>query len=169
MKSSASFAAGWKLTWPMAVLALAVSAGVTQAAGNEDWGTIQLANVGDEPGASGVATLTNVSLTDWSAYDGGSGWPGAPFQFTEQYTGVLSVTCLGLWPGATYSTPAGSFQAARRMGAGKVKAKVTFVLWRYCVPGEYSVISPFEVTASRLSPDGSSTTVLMGDLYPPGY
>ena len=55
------------------------------------WGPVELANVGDEPGASGEATLTDVVLVD--SYTG-SGW------YSESYTGTLTVACKGLTPGA---------------------------------------------------------------------
>ena len=115
------------------------------AASGEDWGTIELANMGDEPFASGVASLTNV---DWVRVAKGA----------FLYGGRLSVTCHNLTPGATYWTPAGTF-IANRKGSGKVSGDVWLELnygWSWVS------VSPFVVDIVRSNPDGSGTPVLTG-------
>jgi len=76
----------------------------------ESWSPIKLTNVGDEPQASGEATLTDVVLVDIHFNESGSVcW--------ECYTAGLRMDCKNLTPGATYSTPAGTLTAGSR---GKV-------------------------------------------------
>jgi hypothetical protein len=83
------------------------------------WGPYQLANVGDEPQASGEATLTKVEA--FGVYADGD-------VVGVQYTAVLTVKCTGLTPGATYSTPVGTFQADRK-GKGSVRGQVDWGSW----------------------------------------
>jgi hypothetical protein len=146
-------------------LAALLAVGVTllastpaRAAGGEKWGTIQLTNVGDEPQASGEASLTHVNrwwteVIEWLRID--------------YYSGKLSVKCQNLTPGATYSTPAGTFTADRK-GNGGASGQVSFTV---CVDegwGGPTVIEPYVVDVVRLNPDGSSTPVLTGTFVPPG-
>ncbi len=115
------------------------------AGSGEDWGTIELANIGDEPQASGSASLTNV---DWLRVAKGA----------YIYTGRLSVTCHNLTPGATYWTPVGTF-IANRKGDGKVSGYAPLVLiygWSWVS------VEPLVVNVIRSIPDGSNTTVLTG-------
>ena len=135
-----------------------------------DWGTIQLSNVGDEPCASGQATLTNVERT-WYCYDEyppGSPWP--ILHVWAQYTGVLTVACQNLNPRATYWTPAGTFRAGRT-GTGTVKGKVSFeiVYIHDTWTGSTTLLKWFVVDVIRLDADGSETTVLTGDFFPPWH
>jgi hypothetical protein len=94
----------------------------------EDWGSIQFANLGDEPWAVGVATLTGVNWTSLSHYDENYLWMA--------YQGTLTVECQNLTPGARYSTPAATFKADRR-GRGKVTGDVSFVVWSAESVGEF--------------------------------
>ncbi len=134
----------------------------------EDWGTVELENVGDEPQASGQASLNNVELV--------LAWVGL-----HVYKGELTVTCQGLTPRATYWTPAGTFKADRT-GAGQVKGRVEFefhwVYWGWDEPvfgdsppwigGEPYWDGPypwgFMVDVARLNPDGSEAVVLSGGI-----
>jgi hypothetical protein len=152
MKSRASFAAGWKLMCLAVLLAIVVSSGVSQADKGVSWG-IEVANVGDEPLASGVATLTNVRSMqyDYPPYP-------PPVVHVYAFAGQLSLTCENLTPGATYATPVGTFRADRT-GTGNVKGKLHFG-WT-----DLNYWLPFEVDIDRLDPDGSSTTVLVGYIW----
>ncbi len=86
-----------------------------------DWGTIELTPTGAEPSARGQATLTGVRLVDYWVSPGG-------FYSVESYQGELTVTCQGLTPGATYSTPAGKFKADRQ-GDGTLIGSAGFQCW----------------------------------------
>ena len=66
-----------------------------------DFGTIELTNRGLEPGASGQATLTNVTFLGFGSLLSSS--PAYPSTYFEEvYKGELTVTLEGLSPGATY-------------------------------------------------------------------
>ena len=135
-----------------------------------DWGTIELANVGDELDASGEATLTEVRWISSLSYYLDPWWVEYPDVHTDaKYTGVLTVTCRNLKPGARYWTPAGTFKA-NRTGTGTVKGKVTFwiAIEHSTWTGE-EYIWPWVVDVDRLDPDDSSPTVLTGYFYPPWY
>ncbi|HUT91550.1 MAG TPA: hypothetical protein VMY37_18775 [Thermoguttaceae bacterium] len=129
-----------------------------RAAAPGDWGTVQLTNVGDEPGATGEASLTRVKRL-WSDVQ--------EWMRIDYYSGKLTVKCRNLTPGATYSTPAGTFLADRK-GNGGVSGQVMFSVyvdegwW-----GPTSVMEPYVVDVVRLDPDGSCTTVLTGEFVPP--
>jgi hypothetical protein len=161
MKTRVPFAGGWKLTWLAVPLALVLSAGASAApfpkAG--DWGKKGLANVGDEPGASGEATLTDVEFVGTSWWD--------DYGCTDFYTGRLTVACQGLTPGATYSTPAGTLTPRTR---GKVRAAgdVSFVVEHFLSWSGWIVV-PYVVKVVRLDSDGFSVTVLEGRFHPPDY
>ena len=130
----------------------------------EDWGSIQFANLGDEPRATGVATLTGVNWTSLSHYDYEYLWMA--------YQGTLTVECQNLTPGARYSTPAGTFKADRR-GRGKVTGDVSFVIvWEISWWGSSTMllgdlVAPYVVEVVRLNPEGSSTPALSGSFVPP--
>lgn len=155
MRTRASFAAGWTLTCLAVLLAIVLSAGVGQADKGEDWGAVELANVGDEPQALGEATLTNVRYVGWY-YDG--------WLWYYVYSGDLTVTCHNLQPRATYWTRVGTFQTDRR-GTGKAGGKasaVYFYDWDWSPNPEIDVV--------RFNADGSRTTVLTSDGFlPPWY
>lgn len=129
--------------------ALAVKPGHS---GGDSWGKVQLLNTGDESLATGTASLTGVKLVGvwndwtWSLYT---------------YSGKLTVNCRNLTPGSTYWTPAGTF-TADATGAGKTTGSVEFWL----VAGDWNPLGPFVVDVVRLDSDGSSTTVLTGELWP---
>jgi hypothetical protein len=116
-------------------------------AGN--WGTVQLTNVGDEPGASGEASLTDVRCLH----------EDPPLCL---HSGTLTLKCQNLTPGATYLTAAGTLKPNRKAnGEWEVTGKVLFLFdylnWE----------PPYVVEVVRLDPDGSSTTVLTGYFFPP--
>jgi len=136
--------------------------------GGDTWGPIELTNVGDEPQASGKATLTEVVLVD--VYDSG-------LVHWQCYTGRLSVQCRHLTAGATYSIGTGWFLPAPMWtvtanSAGKVETSedVYFEIgysptWEW--PFDWVLSFPCQVGVFRLEPDGSSTKVLAGELRPP--
>jgi hypothetical protein len=129
-----------------------------RAAAPGNWGTVQLTNIGDEPGALGEASLTHVKRL-WSDV--------VEWMRIDHYSGKLTVKCRNLTPGATYSTPAGTFIADRK-GNGGASGQVLFTV--YVDEGWWGptvVIEPYVVDVVRLNPDGSSTTVLTGDFVPP--
>ena len=139
----------------VSVTVLASTAARAAAPGN--WGVVQLTNTGDESGASGEASLTQVKRL-WSDVQ--------EWMRIDYYSGKLTVKCRNLTPGATYSTPAGTFTADRK-GNGGVSGQVSFTIhvdegW----PGP-TVIEPYVVDVVRLNPDGSSTPVLTGTFVPP--
>jgi hypothetical protein len=80
-----------------ALLLLAATLIAGRPARAEDWGEIHLVNEGNEPLASGQATLTNVTY-------GGYVLVGTSPVVTvaELFQGQLTVTCQGLTPGKTY-------------------------------------------------------------------
>jgi len=109
-------------------LAVLLAVGVTLLASTPAWadpwwhsfpthrGPCRLENVGDEPEASGQATLSHISA-----------YPDVPSIPPLYYTAELTVKCTGLKPGATYS-PGGSlalYQADHR-GAFTAKGEVVF-------------------------------------------
>jgi hypothetical protein len=104
----------------LVVVGVALLASAPAQAGKvaDPWGPHELANVGDEPRASGTATLTDVVCTGW-----GSGYPG-PWYY-EAYTAVLTVQCRKLTPGATYWTCVGTF-IADRTGKGSATGQVSW-------------------------------------------
>ncbi len=143
------------------------------ASGSESWGPINLWNVGDEPKASGQATLTDVVYV--GGFETSLGWE-------DWYTGRLSVQCSHLTPGATYLIRAHDWNwfpgfdewtvtASDSGGKVQVREDVEFSIARVWIqddpwsPGHWSE-SKYQVHVVRLDPDGSSTTVLHG-LLPP--
>jgi hypothetical protein len=166
----------WRLgrtrLWVLAALAV----GVTLFASTPAWAApkvcrpcpIELANVGDEPRASGEATLTEVLLVGSVSH---SSW-----SWTNCYTGRLSVKCAKLTPGATYCivTPRwGSLfppipvatvtadAAGKVQFSGDVYFEIDqFYSWDGLETGSYVV------EVDRLNSDGSSTTVLSGHFDP---
>jgi hypothetical protein len=118
----------------------------------ENFGTIQLTNAGEEPAASGEATLRHV-VCSYVRVVGGS-W-GDPI-VERGYTGTLIVKCQNLIPGATYSTPVGTFTADSK-GTGTITGGVAWGTTGYSFEGFGGYV---EVV--RLDGDGSSTTVLEG-------
>lgn len=139
-----------------AVVAVFVSAGVTALASRniknqspDNFGTIQLTNTGEEPAASGEATLRNVRSSVYVNYL-------FPYPVVEwYYEGKLVVKCQNLIPGATYSTPVGTFTANWK-GAGSITGEVGWVAdYSFAGFGGY-------VEVVRLDGDGSSTEVLFG-------
>lgn len=149
----------------VAVLAVGATlfASTPAQAKGEDWGTIQLTNVGDEPQASGQASLTNVVCRDSNPYD--------PDPWRTGYcSGKLTVYCRNLTPGATYWTPAGTFTANRK-GNGAIIGKVVFTVEWYRSDWWGPVVTlPYVVDVIRLDPDGSGfveTLVLTGEFSPP--
>ena len=128
----------------------------------ESWGPIKLTNVGDEPQASGEATLTEVVLVDIYFDESGS-------VYWECYTARLRVDGKNLTPGATYSTPAGTLTANSR-GKVTVAGDVYFEIgyfpsWDGWPP--VWIPWPYVVNVFRLIPDGSSAWVLTGGFVPP--
>jgi hypothetical protein len=115
----------------------------------ENFGTIQLANTGEEPTASGQATLRHVTCTVYvnSLFN--------PPYVEWVYEGTLIVKCQNLVPGATYSTPVGTFTADSK-GTGTVTGEVGWV--EGYSPEGFSGY----VEVVRLDGDGSSTSVLVG-------
>jgi hypothetical protein len=114
------------------------------------WSTIELANTGDEPNATGQATVENVK------YEGNDGAGNAIYSIKA------SVSCQNLTPGATYRTPLGSFTANRK-GEGNIRGTVVVI---DTGEGHWDLPEWFEwllrVTVYRLNTDGSSTLVLYG-------
>ena len=140
----------------VSVTVLASTAARAAAPGN--WGTVQLTNIGDEPGASGEASLTHVKRL-WSDVQ--------EWMRIDHYSGKLTVKCRNLTPGATYSTPAGTFIADRK-GNGGASGQVLFTVyvdegwW-----GPTAVMDPYVVDVFRLNGDGTCTPVLTGTFVPP--
>jgi hypothetical protein len=128
----------------------------------QDWGTIQLTNIGDEPAATGGATLTEVRYLS-GAEDGSSRG--------EAFSGTLSVSCQNLTPGATYWSPAGTFNANRK-GQGRITGNVVFMIeYEVFGAGDWKLlilVGPYVVDVDRLNADGSRTPVLTGVFVPPG-
>ncbi len=84
------------LLWPLFVLtaiALATFPGAQALA--EDWGTIDLANTGVEPGSFGTATLTNVTAWGWCCNETAT-------VYYYVYSGDLRLDCRGLKARTTY-------------------------------------------------------------------
>ena len=132
--------------------------GVTLLASTPTWAgdkwaeePIELRNVGDEPQASGDATLTRVCLLSvWNA-PGPEAFPSGEAALSA----TLCVDCQNLTPGAAYWTPAGTFKANNK-GTGRISGNVEFHLsWGY-----WEQPSWYAVDLVRLNPDGTSTTVL---------
>jgi hypothetical protein len=96
--------------------------------------TITLVSTGEEPLASGQATVGQARFE-------GIRWDG-----TEIWTVKLTITCQGLTPGARYWTAAGSFTADRR-GNGKAVGRV-------------DAYFGYAANVDRLEADGASVTVL---------
>ena len=149
------------------LLAVGVTLFVNTPTQAEDWGTVQFTNLGDEPQASGQATLKKVSYyLSW--YDADEYW----HEYGNGYRGTLTVECKNLTPGATYSTPAGTFKADSR-GKGKVSGKVSFIIvyevsWWGDTIWQCELVGPYEVGVTRVNADGSDTPVLSGFFVPPG-
>jgi hypothetical protein len=120
------------------------------------WDAIQLANIGDEPQASGEAMLTKVDLL-YSYVEGEPMESGVLVR--SFYTAKLTVKCHGLKPGASYSAPAGTFRADHR-GAGSVCGQVDFEI-AYWSSG-WGMVERFAVGVDRVEPEGSGAVVLMG-------
>jgi len=142
----------WKRALSGAPILVALAVAVTvfasapaQAGQGCDWGGVELTNTGAEPQASGQASLTDV---DWVRLMKG----------LYVYSGKLSVTCQNLTPGATYSTPVGTFTANRK-GDGKVSGRVSLEMHN---EGPWVWVDPFVVDVVRVDPDGPSPTVLTG-------
>jgi hypothetical protein len=87
-----------RVSLAMALL-IGVALNVSTPALAEDWAPtpVPLTNTGDEPNASGEATLTGVTLVSAYPVENMSG-----YDFVEEYSGQLSVTCRGLTPRAVY-------------------------------------------------------------------
>jgi len=134
------------------------SAGKPPGPAGETWGPVGLTNVGDEPRASGEATLTEVVLV------GTVGDPLYDYSYWDCCTGNLTVQCKKLMPGATYETAAGTFTANSR-GEIKVSRDVYFEIEHFFGWSWHTV--PYVVDVVRLNPDGSRTTVLTGNFRPP--
>jgi len=107
----------------------------------EDWGTIPLKNVGDEPQASGEATLTDVN---YHSHDGNIAFP--------HYSGTLTVRCWDLTPGETYLTQAGTLSPSRKI-AGE---------WVATGKVEFFAFEPYTVYVWRLDAEGFYHLVLAG-------
>jgi hypothetical protein len=147
----------------IATLALIVSAPAlakpAKPDGGSTWGPIELTNVGDEPRASGEATLTEVVRGD-VYYEQG-------LFYIESYRARLHVDCKNLTPGATYAVPAGTFTANSR-GKATVEGDVYFeIVYIYTWSRTWQLSNPYWVDVVRLNPDGSAATVLTGMLAPP--
>jgi hypothetical protein len=128
----------------------------------ETWGPIELKSVGDELLASGEASLTEVVLVDIYSDESGS-------YYWECYTARLRVDCRNLTPGATYSTPAGTFTANSR-GKTTVAGEVYFEVGYFPSWDGWPPVWrpwPYVVDVVRLDPTGTSTRVLAGGLFPP--
>jgi hypothetical protein len=119
----------------------------------QSWTLTETTAVSDpDHGASGQATLTNVTLVRW--------YPdplGGKFVYSD-YTGYLTVTCQGLTPGAYYSTPLGQEKADRYgnlTDQGWVRFTITRLRYGY-------LVQDFWVNVYRLNAGGSQTLVLTG-------
>jgi len=131
-------------------------------------GPVELANVGDEPRASGEATLTEVVLVGC--------YSDSPYVDWSCYTGKLSLKCKNLTPGATYCIgelrlgglfppiPVATITAdngGKVEFSGDVYFEIdSFYGWDGLERGAYVVV------VDRLNSDGSSTTVLRGHFFP---
>jgi len=155
-----------KRVGPVAVLvasAMLLASAPVQAKkpASETWGPIELTSIGDEPLASGEATLTDVVLADIYLDESVS-------YYWECCTAGLRVNCKNLTPGATHSTPAGTFTANSRgklTVVGEVYLEIGyFPSWDGWPP----VWKPWQyvVDVVRLDLEGASTRVLTGELFP---
>ena len=117
-----------------------------------NFGTIQLANTGEEPAAVGEVSLKNVTRTT-----SGQPSPIDPYPWII-YQGTLVVKCQNLTPGATYATPVGSFTASFK-GTGSISGEVSCE-----INVGLELFQGFDgaVTVWRINKDGSETPVLWG-------
>jgi hypothetical protein len=173
MKTAIRFALAAVLLLPTTLIA-------GRPARAEDWGAIDLVKEGNEPPATGQATLTSVA-------SGGFFLEGGPYAVyaVEQLYGQLTVTCQGLTPGKTYqiSPPLGvvnprnkkpnyfSFRAAADGSGGSGgPIPVVFSIWWLQDPylGTWGVMDPDGCVVAVSRTDGSRLTlVLTGVLLDP--
>src|SRR5262249_55545343 len=120
--------------------------------------TYPLASTGAEPGAAGQFTLSKFQLI-------ARGATPPPFNIPFlTFRGTLTVTCQGLTPGATYWTTAGSFQADRNRNGSAKYRRYPFTYFRDYFVGWHDG----GVSVSRITPDGSGTSILQALMpFPP--
>ena len=135
----------------VAVLVVGVTLVASTPTRAEDWGTIQLMPIGDEPQASGEATMTDVAGRLYKLR-GKTMWG---------YWGTLSVTCHNLTPRTWYWTPAGTIKADRN-GDGTVSGDVQLEWNSLPYPDNDAWILPFVVDVVRVNANGPGTMVLTG-------
>ena len=120
-------------------------------------------------GATGESTLTNVHIV--------GGYNMYPYSLEEWYEGDLTVTCRGLTPGATYSTPVGKSKADRR-GNLFVRGTVEMVKsWTYVFdptwPDTYYLVldwsSDVQVDVARKAGKASIPVLSGVSVAPAGY
>jgi hypothetical protein len=159
-----------------ALLLLAATLIAGKPARGEDWGAIDLVNEGNEPQATGQATLTNV--TSWAFHIVGTS-PGPVA--AEYFSGQLTVTCQGLTPGKTYRiSPAlgavnppkkkpdfFSFMAAADGSGGTGgPIPVTFqIVWFMDYFGNWYVYDPDGCVVAVSRKEGSRLTVVLSGLF----
>jgi hypothetical protein len=134
-----------------ATLALAGGTGAT-------WGPITYQNTGVEPKAAGTATATKVKFVLVLG--------GSPTEYCEEWTASLTETCIGLTPGATYTTINGAIYTADRYGNLNVTWKNGGLeyLWSDST-GQWLPTGDFgRVDIARVNPDGTETVVLRGSI-----
>ena len=142
-----------------ALFAIGVALFTSSSARAEDWGTITLGNTGVQPGASGQATLANVTFL-------GGYWYQDPLSYdlfwVERYSGDLSMTCQRLKPNTGYDTSVGYFKTGRDGTLqGVMRTEFSFA-W-----GDYRSQTSFGVGVQLAK--GSRATVLEGyySIYDP--
>jgi hypothetical protein len=116
------------------VMVAALVAGLAPAASTSPTGAAKLKPVGDEPSASGYATVVRVPQGRW-----GFGWR-------------LSVNCSGLTPGAPY------YLAFPRSPTSPASSEGTWGTWGVL----FSSSPPTTVSVFRLDPDRGNVLVLSG-------
>ena len=97
-----------KLSQLAVLLVIGVGLFTSTQAYADDTITLACAVGSNDPdyGSTGQATLTNVRQV------GGANL--FPYFYEQYYEGNLTVACVGLTPGTTYSTPVGKFKADRK-------------------------------------------------------
>lgn len=146
-----------KTTKHFALTALLILGATLYATAPAQAQTFDLTPTGDEPNATGQASLSHVKYDSTGFID-----PTNGIGYTT-YMCTLYMTCQGLTPGATYLTSAGTFKA-NRDGTGSAKAARYRLTWYDWVDFYGLHVQPPRVYVYRVNPDGSFTLVLWGDV-----